>query len=162
MSPRLPLPARARVIPETRRKLTRIAFAHLMLSQDGRCAYCSEKLQADAIIDEHLVPLDQGGTNDLTNRALLCRTCAGRKTARDQTASARGRRIRGETGQQRRQQRRRDGLAKQTSFATNREGQWKRKMTGEIVPRAARKRRRRLPVFGQSMSKAYSRQPRAT
>jgi hypothetical protein len=114
-----------------------------MLDQEGRCADCGERLRADGIIDEHLVPLDQGGTNDIDNRALYCTGCAKTKTKRDIAASARGRRVRGETGQRQRQARRRAGLIKQPSFATNREGRWKKRITGEVIKRAPKPKRRR-------------------
>ena len=57
-------PQRPPALPIPRRKLTRVEFAQLMLDQDGRCAACREKLRADLIVDEHLVPLDQLGTTD--------------------------------------------------------------------------------------------------
>jgi 5-methylcytosine-specific restriction enzyme A len=137
-----PYPVRPPVMPLRRQRLSRIAFAQLLLAQEGRCARCSERLKADAIIDEHLTPLDQGGSNDLANRALLCRPCAAKKTAADQSASARGRRIRGETGQKRRRARRRAGLPERPTFATNRDGAWKKKLDGTILPRARRNRLR--------------------
>jgi hypothetical protein len=44
-----------------------------------RCALCgaSERLSVD-----HIVPLDQGGTNDIRNLRALCRSCNSRKGAR--------------------------------------------------------------------------------
>jgi hypothetical protein len=115
-----------------------------MLDQGGRCWACGEKLKADGIVDEHLVPLDQGGTNAFDNRALFCEGCAREKTLGDITRSAKGRRIRGESGQKRRRRLRRAGLLR-PSFATNRDGAWKRKMDGTVVRRDKRKPRRRLP-----------------
>jgi hypothetical protein len=85
--------------PEKRKPLTRRQFAELILAQDGRCGCgCGKKLQADRIIDEHLVALDFLGSNALDNRSLWDRDCSKAKTARDLSAAAKGKRIRGETG----------------------------------------------------------------
>ena len=85
--------------PEKRKPLTRLQFATLILQQEGRCGCgCGTKLQADRIIDEHLVALDFLGSNDLSNRSLWDRDCSKRKTSRDLAAAAKGKRIRGETG----------------------------------------------------------------
>ena len=85
--------------PEKRKPLTRVQFATLILKQEGRCGCgCGKKLQPDRIIDEHLVALDFLGTNSLDNRSLWDRDCSKAKTARDLSASAKGKRIRGETG----------------------------------------------------------------
>jgi len=85
--------------PEKRKPLTRVQFATLILAQDGRCGCgCGKKLQADRIIDEHLVALDFLGSNALDNRSLWDRDCSKAKTARDLSAAAKGKRIRGETG----------------------------------------------------------------
>lgn len=85
--------------PEKRKPLTRVQFATLILAQDGRCGCgCGKKLQADRIIDEHLVALDFLGSNELDNRSLWDRDCSKAKTARDLKAAAKGKRIRGETG----------------------------------------------------------------
>jgi hypothetical protein len=85
--------------PEKRKPLTRVQFATLILKQEGRCGCsCGKKLQADRIIDEHVVALDFLGSNDLTNRSLWDKDCSKAKTARDLAAAAKGKRIRGETG----------------------------------------------------------------
>lgn len=86
--------------PQKRKPLTRVQFATLILKQEGRCGCgCGKRLQADQIIDEHIVALDFLGSNDLSNRSLWDRECSKAKTARDLAASAKGKRIRGETGQ---------------------------------------------------------------
>jgi len=85
--------------PEKRKPLTRVQFATLILAQEGRCGCgCGKKLQADRIIDEHIQALDFLGSNDLSNRSLWDRDCSKAKTARDLSAAAKGKRIRGETG----------------------------------------------------------------
>lgn len=49
----------------------------------GRCEACGIHLEAGAWDCDHLVPIRQGGTNDLTNLRILCRPCHKRKTAED-------------------------------------------------------------------------------
>lgn len=152
MAKRIPPPACEPISRERRRKLSRIEFAQLMLAQDGRCPACGERLRADQIIDEHIVPLSQGGSNDLSNRALFCTGCAREKTLDDQAASFHGRRVRGESGQQKRRElRRTKPWTQQRTFPTNRDGPWKRKMNGQVVRRSRRKRRlRRVFSFQRS------------
>jgi len=43
-------------------------------NQHGRCAYCRITLEGAYEID-HIEPIALGGTNDLSNIALVCRTC---------------------------------------------------------------------------------------
>ena len=137
---------RAPALPVPRRRLTRVEFAQLMLDQDGRCAACRDKLRADLIVDEHLTPLDQLGTNDLSNRALYCTACAREKTDGDLADILHGRRVRGEIGQKRtREQRRLKPWTQPRTFATNRDGPLKRKMNGQVV-RRSRSRRSLRPV----------------
>lgn len=141
MSKSPPTLQRAPALPIPRRRLTRVEFAQLMLDQDGRCGACREKLRADLIVDEHLTPLDQLGTNDLSNRALYCTACARAKTEGDQANIRHGRRVRGETGQKRtREQRRLKPWTQPRTFPTNRNGPLKRKMNGQVVRRPTRKR----------------------
>ena len=138
------LPTRQPSLPIPRRRLTRVEFAQLMLEQEGRCAACREKLRADLIVDEHLTPLDQLGTNDLSNRALYCTSCARAKTDGDQADIRHGRRVRGETGQKRtRALRKLKPWTQPRTFPTNRDGPLKRKMNGQVVRRPVRRRKLR-------------------
>ena len=87
--------------PEKRKPLNRVQFATLILRQEGRCGCsCGKKLQADRIIDEHVIALDFLGSNDLSNRSLWDRDCSKAKTAKDLAAAAKGKRLRMEKGQQ--------------------------------------------------------------
>ena len=140
--------------PSPRRRLSRVEFAQLMLDQEGRCASCREKLRADLIVDEHLVPLDQLGSNDLSNRVLYCASCARIKTEDDQANSLHGRRVRGEIGQKhRRAMRRIKPWTQPRTFLTNRDGPLKRKMNGQVVRRPTRRRKLRpVRCFHHSMS----------
>lgn len=52
--------------------------------QKGICPLCSQPMVAgDKLIDEHMVSLGLGGTNDDSNRALVHATCAYAKTFGD-------------------------------------------------------------------------------
>ena len=70
-----------RSIPESLQKTVRLNAKHL-------CEYChaSEKWQYVRFTLDHIVPIDQGGKNDLENLALACFHCNRRKWNR-QTAN---------------------------------------------------------------------------
>jgi hypothetical protein len=87
---------------EKRRPLTRVEIITLAVEQGGRCGCgCGEKLDAtkERVIDEHVIPLELTGTNDLSNRALYRKPCAAKKTTADAAAIAKAKRRAGETGQ---------------------------------------------------------------
>ena len=89
---RIALPADhgAEVGPTPRGRLTPKERQAILDRQGDRCACCGASLLLDAptrllapMIDEHLIPLGLGGSNDLRNRALYCIGCAKAKTAQD-------------------------------------------------------------------------------
>jgi 5-methylcytosine-specific restriction endonuclease McrA len=87
-----------------RKRLTAAQRASLLQRQHDRCAGpCGESLVWSVVdgkpvygpmIDEHVIPLELGGSNDLSNRALLCVPCAKEKTRVDRKAIAKCARIR--------------------------------------------------------------------
>ena len=91
------MPQREPVAIEPRRPLTRRETIELAVRQGGRCGCgCGDKLDAlrEGVTDEHRIPLEMGGTNDLSNRELWRTPCAKRKTAKaDQPAIAKVKRI---------------------------------------------------------------------
>ena len=94
------MPDRDDVALETRRVLTRRETIELAVRQGGKCGCgCGEKLNAltEGVIDEHVLALILGGTNDLDNRALWRTPCAKAKTKGDRSADAKVKRLRGET-----------------------------------------------------------------
>lgn len=105
MKPELSLIPEADRAPEARRPLTRRETIELAVRQGGRCGCgCNEKLNAltEGCIDEHLISLEAGGTNDLENRALYRAPCAKKKTAVDKGIIAYCKRIEArETGTRR-------------------------------------------------------------
>lgn len=101
MKPDLTLiPARPDVGIHKRKPLTRSETIALVIRQMGwcGCGKCDAPLDpfGEGVIDEHLTPLDFGGSNDLTNRALLRLPCAKAKTVGDNAGSKKINRLRGE------------------------------------------------------------------
>lgn len=74
-----------------RKPLTPAQKVALLDRQSDLCGCgCGERLVRDdgicePMIDEHVVPLWCGGTNELTNRALYLVACARKKTVREAT-----------------------------------------------------------------------------
>jgi 5-methylcytosine-specific restriction endonuclease McrA len=73
----------------------------LLKRQDFRCAACPEPLVVEvdgrrllaAMVDEHVLPLALGGSNELANRELRCPACAKAKTSKDLRAIFKVKRI---------------------------------------------------------------------
>jgi 5-methylcytosine-specific restriction endonuclease McrA len=118
-------------LPEPREKLTRKQFVELYMRQDGRCPECGQKLEIKGgtvvCVDEHLQPLWRGGTNELHNRELWCKPCTKPKTAKEATERAKGERVRDAyIGAK---------VKKRSSFLTNRNGPFRKKMDGSVERR---------------------------
>jgi hypothetical protein len=65
------------------------------MRQDGRCGCgCGAKLQVKGYILEHIVPLEDGGADDLSNKAAYAIPCAKAKTKAEAAARAKSRRVR--------------------------------------------------------------------
>lgn len=102
--------------PSARKPLSKFEFATLFLQQQGKCAVCSARLEKGKVRDEHLHALHLGGGNELTNRALWCLDCTKPKDVMDKARIAKGKRIRGETGNGRKQPIRSRGFSKPEGF----------------------------------------------
>lgn len=116
--------------PEPRDRLTRKQIAELFLRQDGKCPECLQKLHMKGnkpvCVDEHVNPLWRGGSNDLANRELWCVPCTKPKTAeeagqRAKTLSVRDKHI--------------GAVKRKSSFQTNRDGKYRKKMDGTVERR---------------------------
>lgn len=120
--------------PQKRKNLPRRHFAYLCLKQDGKCPNCGDKLdliKERGTIDEHLVPLFSGGTNDLDNRAVWCFDCAKEKTREEAPERARVRRHSEATSNQYTRRKDRGGSSvKGRGFQSNRDGKYKQKIGG--------------------------------
>jgi 5-methylcytosine-specific restriction endonuclease McrA len=96
-----PPPRQAVEITE-RQRLTAAERRKLIERQSYVCASCPTKLTLEvegrvvmgAMVDEHVIPLALGGSNDLSNRELLCPRCAKAKTIKDIKAIRKALRIR--------------------------------------------------------------------
>jgi 5-methylcytosine-specific restriction endonuclease McrA len=95
--------AKEAVEPTIRKRLSGFERDVLLHRQDNNCPRCGETLIWTRInnvavfgpmIDEHILPLDLGGSNDISNRALYCVPCAKAKTREDIKRIAKARRLR--------------------------------------------------------------------
>lgn len=92
----------------------------------GKCENCSAPLTIGRFRYDHTIPDDLGGEPVLENCKVLCTGCDNEKTyKRDIPTIAKGRRIR----------RREMGIKKRSTFACSRQSKWKKKISGEVVPR---------------------------
>ena len=118
-------------LPEDRKPLTRKQYAALFLHQDGKCPRCSQRLEVKGgneveIIDEHVRPLWNGGSNDLSNRQLWCKPCTKPKTAEEATERGRSNRVRDKHI---------GAVKNRSSFKTNKDGPYRKRMNGQVERR---------------------------
>lgn len=87
---------------------------------------CNVSLSKGFAVD-HVNPDGNGGDNTLENAACVCRICHAYKTAGDVARIAK----------MKRQRDRNQGIKRRKGppMAGSRDSQWKRKMSGEVVPR---------------------------
>jgi 5-methylcytosine-specific restriction endonuclease McrA len=83
--------------PLKRKSFTAREVASVFIKYDGRCAACSDKVKLGEYAVDHIQALDHLGSHTLDNWQLLCVGCHKLKTAKDVKASAKGRRLRGES-----------------------------------------------------------------
>lgn len=58
-----------------RRKLSAKERTHVLEKTGGHCAYCGCELSLSDMQVDHLVPLYNGGTDDMANYLPACRSC---------------------------------------------------------------------------------------
>lgn len=78
--------------------------------------------------DEHLVPLADGGSNDLSNRDIAHRKCAQLKTQREAVSRGKLRRA---------AEKHLGAKTSNNPMPGSRRSQWKRKMDGSVVRRGS-------------------------
>ena len=102
---------------------------NLFLKRKGKCAACSQKIEAGKAWDiDHILPLALGGTNEPDNLQILCRSCHKTKTARfDVPRIAKTKRLKARHLGARKPSRR--------PIPGSRRSPWKRKMDGSLVRR---------------------------
>lgn len=85
----------APVIPEKRKPLTRKQRVDAHDRHGGTCCVCLGSIApGEPFIDEHVIPLALGGSNDASNRGMAHVACAKIKTRRDQNMIAKAIRMR--------------------------------------------------------------------
>jgi 5-methylcytosine-specific restriction endonuclease McrA len=79
---------------EPRVRISEQQVAKLFLEHDGRCGQCKRKLgPSDDYIVEHVLALENGGTNDWDNLGITCAWCKPAKDAADHKAAGHARRV---------------------------------------------------------------------
>lgn len=114
--------------PEPRVSLRGKRRVQLFLDHDGVCVICKGKIDGvkERWIDEHIIPLSRGGTNDLSNRGPAHEKCAIEKTKTDVKGLAKDRRIYSKH----------IGAKKSAKpMAGSRSSPWKKKMDGTVERR---------------------------
>jgi 5-methylcytosine-specific restriction enzyme A len=85
---------RREVAPKkARAKIGKLEQRAVIVRAEGRCEGCGKSVADGAVLEiDHVLPVCQGGTNDVDNLQLLCSTCNSIKSgARDFVAEARAR-----------------------------------------------------------------------
>lgn len=70
---------RNEIIPTTKRSVSETKKKYVASQQNWNCNKCNNVLDATFEID-HIIELQHGGTNDVSNLMALCRNCHGKKT----------------------------------------------------------------------------------
>ena len=108
----------------TKRKgLSRMKRAKLFALHDGVCVLCKSKIDGvrERWIDEHIIPLSRGGSNEMDNRGPAHEKCAIEKTKFDKAGLAKDRRIYAKNI---------GAVRSKQPMAGSRASGWKRKMNG--------------------------------
>ncbi|MCW5676258.1 MAG: HNH endonuclease [Xanthobacteraceae bacterium] len=80
---------------ERRKPLTRNQRAKAHDEHGGTCCVCLQPIApGERFIDEHIIPLELGGSNDKSNRGIAHIACAKIKTKRDVALIAKAKRVR--------------------------------------------------------------------
>ena len=119
-----------------RKRLSVVERGIILDRQDDRCIDCREtlvwavvdgKLIYGPMIDEHIIPLELGGSNDLSNRELRCVPCAKKKTTIDRKNIAKVHRL----------LKRKDGTRRPRKAISSKgfDRTKTRKFNGQVVPR---------------------------
>lgn len=81
--------------PTPRERLTDAEKARLFVERGGQCWRCGRKLRpGDMWSDEHVIALENGGTNAWDNRDISCAWCKPIKDGEDHHKAAKSRHVR--------------------------------------------------------------------
>lgn len=108
-----------------RQRLSRLQRTRILEAADYTCCICGTKIDAKRFVVEHVKPLWLGGADDDTNRRPAHERCAIAKTVSEAPVKAKNDRMRANYL----------GIKKRSTFSCSRDGQWKKKISGEVVRR---------------------------
>lgn len=118
------------VIPEKRQRLTRNQRAKMHDAHGSICVVCREPIPpGEPFIDEHVIPLELGGSNDKSNRGPAHIACAKHKTQRDRKMIDKAKRVRAKHLGIRKSK------SNRSTFACSKDSPFKKKISGEVVRR---------------------------
>jgi 5-methylcytosine-specific restriction protein A len=110
----------------SRRRITKALQIRVFDAATGHCHICGQPIRKQPWQVEHVKPLWLGGADDETNMKPAHLRCHQDKTSAEAPVRAKGTRIRA----------RHIGVKpRRPSFQTNRNGPYRKKMDGTIVPR---------------------------
>jgi 5-methylcytosine-specific restriction protein A len=110
----------------TRRTLSKLARVRLFDAAGGRCHICRLRIHVGEPWQvEHRKPLWEGGADDETNMSPAHVHCHKRKSAGEAPVKAKTDRVRAKHL----------GIRKPSTFACSRDSKWRKKVSGEVVPR---------------------------
>ena len=113
---------------DPRIRLSQQKIAKLFLERGCICGQCKRKLGAsDDWIVEHVLALENGGSNDWHNLGITCTRCKPAKDAADHGAAAKSRKSATRFVVSR--------SMRQSSFPGGRNSKFKKKLNGEVVER---------------------------
>lgn len=80
--------------PTPRERLTDQEKARLFVERGGQCFSCTRKVRVEVWSVEHIIALENGGTNDWDNLSICCTNCKPAKDAADHAKAAKSRHVR--------------------------------------------------------------------
>jgi len=114
----------------TRRRFSARNLAARLIAYDGQCAECRCKVGGAAGLEwDHVIPLELGGEDEISNLQPLCRGCHRAKTASDVRAIRKAER----------QRQREAGIRRQPKaiIPGSSRSPWRRRLDGTVVRRDA-------------------------
>lgn len=120
--------------PIKRKSFTAREVASVFIKYEARCAKCREKVSLGNYNIDHIIRLDALGKHELENWQLLCVPCHKPKSVVDNWEAKKGARVRGETGQRAKRERRGGSMIKSASKLQSRGFQKnvRRRMNGTV------------------------------
>jgi 5-methylcytosine-specific restriction enzyme A len=110
-----------------RQEFTAKIKAAAALRANGSCEGCTRRLSAGDFHYDHEIPDALGGEPTLQNCRVLCRSCHSTKTTKADVPRI---------AKAKRNYRSSHGIKKRSSFQTNRDGKFKKRMDGTVEKRS--------------------------